>query len=181
MSDCCSRRTSSISAPTSAQWAPAYGERLGAALGARVWPTQLLKRVLPLWTRRNDQGSAFDALSGSTQARAQREVFRKHIGHARRKKHRDADPEQRRMMDVPLVAFWGFGLCTMMVAMTSHANPFPPRRRRRTIEPLIGQRSQKTVHPMTQLLNRRCEVGNELIDRSWRIMSIGWRSLTHGF
>jgi hypothetical protein len=57
-----------------------------------------------LRARKTDQGLAFDALSGSVQARAQREIFRKHIGQDRGKKHRNADPEPRRVMDVPPVA-----------------------------------------------------------------------------
>jgi hypothetical protein len=79
-----------------------------------------------LKARKTDRGLAFEALSGTVQARAQGEIFRKHIGQDRGKKHRNADPEPRRVMDVPPVAPWGIQFGAVMVAISRHLNPFPP-------------------------------------------------------
>ena len=80
------------------------------------------------------------------QARAQREIFRKHIGHNRRKKHRDAYPEQRRMMDATPVALRNSGHCLVMGAISCHANSFP-HRRHRSMEPPLGQEFQRRFIP----------------------------------
>ena len=103
--------------------------------------TTVRSRRSPMGSKER-QGPAFDALSGSVRTRAQREIFRKHIGHDGGKKHRNADPEQRRMMDAPPVAPWGVGLGSVMGAISRHVNLFPPCRRR-TMEPSLGGGSQR--------------------------------------
>ena len=61
-------------------------------------------------------------MSGSVQTRAQGEIFRKHLGQAHGKKHRDADPEPRRVMDALTVTPWGVRLG----AVRGHLSSFEP-------------------------------------------------------
>ena len=83
-----------------------------------------------LMVRKTDRGVAFDALGGVVQTRAQGEIFRKHIGQDRGKKHRNAEPEPRRVMDASPVAPWGVQLDSAMGVISLHLNPFPSCRRR---------------------------------------------------
>ena len=83
-----------------------------------------------LRARKTDRGLAFDALGGVVQTRAQGEIFRRHIGQDRGKKHRNADPKPRRVMDVSPVAPWGVRPDSAMGVISRHLNPFPPCRRR---------------------------------------------------
>ena len=69
-------------------------------------------------------------------ARTQREIFRKYIRQDRGKKHRNANPEPRRVMDTPPVMLLDVQLGSAMAAIPGHLNSLAPCRHRSHVEGL---------------------------------------------